>query len=412
MERIIYSLAFDITRRCNLNCDFCYKGKSQNDDITKEVIDKTLDNIKEERIEILSILGGEPTLNIPMIEYLIDGIINRGIYVYSISMFTNGLICDESILPVLTKAREYLENVIAEKNDRIHKFITMKKNYNPRVRITISTAHHRNENAIEKAKQFYEQLASPFFLVYVQEQFDEQEVRIILNGNAIENYKTILSKNTTYKQINFENSDEYYFIEYLSTIDAAEMQRCILVTTNGNVVCNSTKSYSYIDSKPVFNICRNNNGLWEEIDAWCWKHPIGGNARMMRNYKDAMLFLSENMGTSFSNYDKNLIRITNNIIDELEIFCLSAHNEYPFLNFGDIERIAAARYIKINKTIMSKRDLLFYIWRVTDFQSYDLLEEMYVSDEWENTFIGKIERNTNYCLYASIVHSINNILNT
>lgn len=409
MERIIYSLAFDITRRCNLNCDFCYKGEPQNDDITKEVIDKTLDSIKEEKIGILSILGGEPTLNIPMIEYLIDGIINRGIYVYTISMFTNGLICDESILPVLAKAREYLKNVIAEKNDRIHKLFMMKKNTNPGVRITISTVHHSNEKAIEKAKHFYEQLASSFFVVSVQEQYDEQESRIMLSGNAMENYKTVLSKNTTYKQLNFENNDEYYFIDYLSTIDASEIQRCILVTTNGNVACNSAQSYSYIDSKPVFNICRSNNALWEEIDAWCWKHPIGGNARMMRNYKDAMLFLSENMGSSFSKYDSNFIRITNGIIDELEILCLSAHNEYPFLNFGDVEKIAVARYIKINKTKMSKRDLIFYLWRVTDYQPYDLIEEMYISDGWENIFIGKIKGNTNYCMYASKAHSLNDI---
>ena len=130
---------------------------------------------------------------------------------------------------------------------------------------------------------------------------------------------------------------------------------------------------------------------------------------MMRNYKDAMLFLSENMGSSFSKYDSNFIRITNDIIDELEILCLTAHNEFPFLNFGDIEKIAVARYIKINKTKMSKRDLLFYLWRVTDYQPYDLLEEMYRADGWENIFLGKIKGNTNYRMYASKAHSLNDI---
>ncbi len=50
--RYMECLAIEMTRRCNLNCKFCAKGKAQNVDITHEIIDKTLDEyaIEQEMI--------------------------------------------------------------------------------------------------------------------------------------------------------------------------------------------------------------------------------------------------------------------------------------------------------------------------------------------------------------------------
>ena len=39
-------LAIEMTRRCNLKCKFCAKGEPQDLDISKSIIDKTLDEMQ------------------------------------------------------------------------------------------------------------------------------------------------------------------------------------------------------------------------------------------------------------------------------------------------------------------------------------------------------------------------------
>lgn len=62
INKYMSCLAIEMTRRCNMNCKFCGKGKSQNLDINKEIIDKTLDEMDGVYIESLRISGGEPLL--------------------------------------------------------------------------------------------------------------------------------------------------------------------------------------------------------------------------------------------------------------------------------------------------------------------------------------------------------------
>lgn len=47
MGKAMYCLSIEMTRRCNMNCDFCARGQAQNVDITHEIIDKTLDEMKD-----------------------------------------------------------------------------------------------------------------------------------------------------------------------------------------------------------------------------------------------------------------------------------------------------------------------------------------------------------------------------
>ena len=68
--KIAGHLAIEVTQRCNLNCDHCLRGCARNVNITKEIIDKTLDNF--EHISSITFTGGEPTLNPEAIIYTID----------------------------------------------------------------------------------------------------------------------------------------------------------------------------------------------------------------------------------------------------------------------------------------------------------------------------------------------------
>lgn len=61
MKKIIVgALAFQTTRRCNQNCAHCCKGKSENVDMTKEVIDNLFrsNDYKITEIRHFSMTGG------------------------------------------------------------------------------------------------------------------------------------------------------------------------------------------------------------------------------------------------------------------------------------------------------------------------------------------------------------------
>ena len=85
----LFNLIFEVTRRCNLCCEHCLRGEAQNMDMTKETVDKVLDRV--ESISSLTLSGGEPTLNIPIIRYIFSEIRRREIPLGSFYVVTNGI---------------------------------------------------------------------------------------------------------------------------------------------------------------------------------------------------------------------------------------------------------------------------------------------------------------------------------
>lgn len=81
-------LMLEVTRRCNMNCAHCLRGEAQNMDMTKEIVDKVLQDV--ESITSLCFSGGEPSLNIPIIEYTLEYCKKHDIYVDSFFVATNG----------------------------------------------------------------------------------------------------------------------------------------------------------------------------------------------------------------------------------------------------------------------------------------------------------------------------------
>ena len=45
MKKYISAVSFELTRRCNMKCEFCAKGEAQNKDTTETIINKTLDEL-------------------------------------------------------------------------------------------------------------------------------------------------------------------------------------------------------------------------------------------------------------------------------------------------------------------------------------------------------------------------------
>lgn len=103
---VIDSLAFEMTRRCNLVCEgFCMRGQSQKLDISKEYVDKILDSINREDVVVNNLLfsGGEPCLNEDMVVYIIEKIVKEDIPVNCIGLITNGHIISYPIIEAMEK---------------------------------------------------------------------------------------------------------------------------------------------------------------------------------------------------------------------------------------------------------------------------------------------------------------------
>lgn len=117
-----WDLAVEITRRCNMSCAHCMRGEAQDMDISTEVIDHLLDNVR--RIENLVLTGGEPSLNVKAIDYIAQQIEARGIYLGSFYIVTNAKEVSEPFLRALLRMFSLTEcregNGIAWSHDVFH----------------------------------------------------------------------------------------------------------------------------------------------------------------------------------------------------------------------------------------------------------------------------------------------------
>lgn len=119
----------EITMRCNLNCEGCYKADPRH--VGKELsIDgwkKVIDNLARCGIKLLNLIGGEPTI-VPKIEELISYINSKPGIDYIIS--TNGVIA-QPILEKLLKAG--LKNVIVSVDGIFEESEIKERKYEDRV---------------------------------------------------------------------------------------------------------------------------------------------------------------------------------------------------------------------------------------------------------------------------------------
>lgn len=95
---------FEITRLCNMNCAHCMRGKAQCKNISKKVIDKALEGV--ESINSLLFTGGEISLNLEAIKYILQACKARNIMVYNFYAVTNGKVVTNDF--ILTMCEWYL----------------------------------------------------------------------------------------------------------------------------------------------------------------------------------------------------------------------------------------------------------------------------------------------------------------
>jgi len=99
MKLNIQDLAIEVTRRCNMNCAHCMRGKAENKDLDLEKLDKFLENVNS--IGTITFTGGEPTLNVDAIEHTLNKCKELGIEVYDFYLVTNGKTLDNKFISLM-----------------------------------------------------------------------------------------------------------------------------------------------------------------------------------------------------------------------------------------------------------------------------------------------------------------------
>jgi uncharacterized protein len=113
-EKILGKLVLSVSNKCNLRCKYCYANggiyNSNEGLISIDILKRALDVFynKFDKIKVIQIFGGEPTLNIPAIEYIckyVKAKYNNGEIseLPNIGVVSNGTIVTDEIIELIKK---------------------------------------------------------------------------------------------------------------------------------------------------------------------------------------------------------------------------------------------------------------------------------------------------------------------
>jgi len=101
------NLGLIITNKCNLDCKHCCRGCKDNKDMSKEIIDRVLSQVVG--ASNLAICGGEATLALPILEYIINYVVDNHIFIDELTFVINGTIYSTEMLRMLDYLNEYIQ---------------------------------------------------------------------------------------------------------------------------------------------------------------------------------------------------------------------------------------------------------------------------------------------------------------
>lgn len=418
------TLALQVTRRCNLRCDLCGKGEPQNIDITKEIVDKTFDEVQNYYISDLRLNGGETFLNPEMIAYILEQIEKRNIMVNRIFVFTNGYYFDERIVKAIKRFCDYSRTIKPQIIDYFQKMerktglkmqstSTYSDTANKSVAIIVSTYAHDNEHIINQTiQQFQNSINDELFIIKRQSlthNIEDKKGNIKLEGRAEKNYMN-------YKNLTAESKvsivENHYNVIYDIDDDYIVIGKTIEVSANGNVWLGSISSYQHTDEYAICNIMHCNNNLYERLSNWCWDNP--NSVEINRVYKMHLT----NQFVKSHNMD---IRKETKYIDELfdiekcvEIYRnihKALHIHLPYLRHKEIEKMAILglylSFLKINNDQL--REIFLTLFTHYDKKSIDKLLSndalRFIDREYKNYEIINMQR---YDMFKNLSASFGN----
>lgn len=157
MLQELYSICWNITSKCNENCQFCYRKICQ--DNTLEQNKRIFDNLSQIKIDKLTFSGGEPLLYEHLFE-LVDYIRSMNTNI-KLSITTNGQIIDDELLDKIIERFDWItfsldsingdiNEVIGRGKNHFSKIIWLLQKCNNKIKIKINTvANKYNYNDLE-----------------------------------------------------------------------------------------------------------------------------------------------------------------------------------------------------------------------------------------------------------------------
>ena len=149
----IQNLGMIVTNKCNLDCAHCMRGCKNSKDMTKEVIDASLNQIID--IGNLCICGGEPTMALDTIENIFNYIIDNRILLDNVSITINGTIYSPEFLKLLDYINEYIFK-ITNNNGVIFDISYDDYHKQELVRLKLLQKYIENVRRYTKSEYFYE----------------------------------------------------------------------------------------------------------------------------------------------------------------------------------------------------------------------------------------------------------------
>lgn len=221
--------AIEITRKCNMKCAHCLRGDAQKRDIHKEYITKTLEDVSS--IGSLTITGGEPTLNIPAIRFILDELKRLEIPVGYFYMVVNGRKTCQSI--------EFLHLLI-----EMYMYQDEKDECLPMIQMS-NDKYHSHPNEQKESKEFLSMLS---FFSCRDDEYKMSNIIAEGRGYDLGGFKSL------------DYSKEVYVNEYEDTIEVDTM---IYLNAKGQICNNCDYSYETQDNLYLFDI--NETSLFEGI---------------------------------------------------------------------------------------------------------------------------------------------------
>lgn len=102
----VCTLYIEVTRKCNLACAHCMKGDPQDLDIPYEYVDSVMSQVSI--IYCLVLSGGEVTLALDRLRYILDSAKRHDVKICRIALSTNGVVKDPEFLEIYEEYKRYV----------------------------------------------------------------------------------------------------------------------------------------------------------------------------------------------------------------------------------------------------------------------------------------------------------------
>lgn len=235
MENLFTDIVLEVGRKCNLQCDHCLRGESENITMPFEIAKKAIDLVTG--INAITFSGGEPTLYGKEIAKIIDYIIASGKSVDAFYVASNGTLYSPELMRALVKFYTYCEEKDLCSFD-------------------ISTDRYHKQSYAElyhKPLMFHPAYEA---FSFVTRRGELKEDFVILEGRAKDNCYSDRTPeyNAKFNLVSWDEDEEYNECEMM------------YVTAKGQVSPNCDLSYDTFDELDLPNI-KNINSTDELIDA-------------------------------------------------------------------------------------------------------------------------------------------------